>query len=199
MIMKLLKAIRRDRKGVTATEFAIVCPVMLLLIMGMGELAFQGYVQSVLTGEVQKAARDSTIDGNGSPAAAAVIDGKVKAAIGNILSKVTWDTPVRRSYAHFADISPEYFFDSNNNGKYDSGECYIDSNANGDWDADPSADGQGGANAVVVYQMGFTYSRLFPLASLAGWPSTVHIEAETILKNQPYKYANTADNLKVCT
>jgi hypothetical protein len=198
MMFKRLQAFVANCRGATVIEFAIVCPVFMLLIMGLAELAFQGYLQAALTGEVQKAARDSTIDGNATTDAAALLDKRVRAQIARIIGATTWDTPVRQNYAHFADISPEYFFDSNNNGKYDSGECFIDSNANGVWDADPSQDGQGGANAVVVYQMGFTYTRLFPIVKLLGWPATAHITAKTILKNQPYKYANTADNLKVC-
>lgn len=199
MMRTLVHRIRNNRAGATIIEFAIVCPVMLMLVMGLGELAFQGYLQAVLTGAVQKAARDSTIDGNATTDAGTVIDSKVKKAISQILKNATWDSSSRESYSHFADIGPEYFYDSNGNNKYDKGECFIDSNGNGIWDADPGAIGQGGANAVTVYTMGFTYPRLFPVGRLIGWSGTAHITAMTILKNQPYKYANTADNVKVCS
>lgn len=195
----LFKRLGRDARGVTIVEFAIVCPIMLLLMMGLSELAFQSYLQAILTGAVQKAARDSTIDGNGTADANAAIDNKVKYMIGSVIKNAAWDASSRENYSHFADIGPEYFFDSNGNGKYDKGECFIDSNGNGTWDADPGSSGQGGANAVVVYQIGFSYPRLFPLARMLGWPSTVHITAKTILKNQPYTYTANADDAKVCS
>lgn len=202
---RLLRRLRRNDRGVTIIEFAIVCPVMLMLMMGLGELAFQSYLQAVLTGALQKAARDSTIEGNGTSDATTLIDNRVKTTIGRIIKTATWDDvadptkPIRENYSHFADVGPEYFWDSNKNGKYDKNtECFLDSNGNGVWDADPGTTGQGGANAVVVYQMGFTYPRLFPIYRVIGWPNTVHLSAETILKNQPYKYQNTADDARVC-
>lgn len=198
MSKALLRQFAESKKGATIVEFAIVCPVMLMLVMGLGEITFQEYLQSVLSGAVQKAARDSTIDGNGSSEANTVIDNKVKSTVSLIIKSPIWDDATRTNYSHFADIGPEYFFDSNGNNTYDKGECFIDTNGNSAWDADPGASGQGSANAVVVYQMGFSYPRLFPVAGLLGWSSSAHITASTILKNQPYKFSNTADNTKIC-
>jgi Flp pilus assembly protein TadG len=197
---RLIRALRRSHRGATAIEFAIICPVLLLLIMGLGELAFQAYLQAALTGAIQKAARDSTIEGNNTASANTTIDNNVMVSVNTVIKNATWDTPIRESYAHFADIGPEYYWDNNPaNGKYDaSTECFLDANGNGVWDADPGASGQGGADAAVVYQMGFTYPRLFPLYKMLGWPSTVHIVAKTIMKNQPYKYQNTPDDTLIC-
>ena len=63
MSRRPLARLRRDRRGVTVVEFAFVLPVMLVLMMGMMELGYQAYVQSVITGAVQKAGRDSGIQG----------------------------------------------------------------------------------------------------------------------------------------
>ncbi|RYF52136.1 MAG: pilus assembly protein [Cytophagaceae bacterium] len=198
MSKTFLRQLAGSTKGATIIEFAIVCPVMLMLVIGLSEITFQEYLQSVLSGAIQKAARDSTIDGNGSSDANTVIDDKVKSSISLIINSAVWDNATRTNYSHFADIGPEYFFDSNGNSTYDKGECFIDVNGNSTWDADPGSSGQGGANAVVVYQMGFSYPRLFPVAGLLGWSSSAHISASTILKNQPYKFSNTADSTKIC-
>ena len=48
-----------DRRGVTAIEFGIVAPVLCLMILGLSDLAYQSYTQSMLEGAVQKAARDA--------------------------------------------------------------------------------------------------------------------------------------------
>ncbi len=58
--------LKRSERGATIVEFAIVAPVMLLLIMMMGELCYRHYVQAILTGSMAKAGRDSAIEGGGT-------------------------------------------------------------------------------------------------------------------------------------
>ncbi|MBB5714877.1 TadE/TadG family type IV pilus assembly protein [Sphingomonas aerophila] len=195
---RVVARLRGDRRGVTILEFAIVCPVLLILLMGLADICFQAYLQAVLTGAVQKAARDSALEGNGTETATTAIDDKVKGAVNGIIKTLVWDKASRQSFAHFADIGGEYYWDMNKNNSYDAGECFVDTNGNSRWDADPSTAGQGSANAVVIYRMGFNYPRLFPVAKLIGWSDTVHLTSQTVLKNQPYKFQNTADNVKVC-
>ena len=65
-----LRRLGRDRRGVTAIEFAFVAPVMCLLLLGLCDLTYQSYVQSIVTGALQKAGRDSTIQGAASRGAA---------------------------------------------------------------------------------------------------------------------------------
>lgn len=60
-LSRSLRHLRRDQAGATIVEFAFVLPVMVLLLMGLGEILYQEYAQSVLTGALQKAGRDSTI------------------------------------------------------------------------------------------------------------------------------------------
>ncbi|MFW2853152.1 TadE/TadG family type IV pilus assembly protein [Sphingomonas sp. TX0543] len=182
-MIALFRRLSRDRRGVTIVEFALVAPVMLILLMGLGDMLYQGYVQSVLTGAVQKAARDATIQGNAQNTAA--LDAKVTSMVQYIAPAATFASS-RKSYAYFGAAAPEPFIDTNGNGVRDPGECYTDINGNKAWDADPGATGQGGANDATMYTMTVTYPRLFPVASLIGWPSTLTISAMTFLKNQPY-------------
>lgn len=191
-------SLRRDVRGVTVIEFAIVAPVMLLLIMGLSDLAYEGYVEAVLTGAMQKAGRDSTIQGNDTTANGTAIDQKVMASVWTVVRSATY-TSSRKSYAQFGAIAPEVFQDNNNNGVYDAAsECFTDINGNKKWDADPGATGQGGAGDVVVYTMTITYQRLFPLSKLANLPSTVTLAATTLLKNQPYKAQTSYTPTQVC-
>lgn len=188
-----------DRRGATIVEFAVVAPIMLLLIMGLCDICYQAYVQSVLTGALQKAGRDSTIQGNDASAASTAIDTKVITAIRLIAKNATYAS-TRKSYVKFGDIAPERFDDTNGNGVYDAAtECFYDINANGTWDADPGTTGQGNANDVVAYTMTVTYPRLFPLAGLMGWPNRQSVSSTTILKNQPYKnQASSSTVVKIC-
>lgn len=171
----------RDRRGSAVTEFALLAPVLVLLLLGSMDLGYQAYVRALLEGAIQKAGRDSGIEG----ATTATIDDKVKAAIYPVAKNATF-TFTRKSYKTFSYVSPERFTDTNGNGVRDSTECYDDVNGNQRWDADPGSEGQGGANDVTLYTVVATYPRLFPLARILGWPSTQSATADTLLKNQPY-------------
>ncbi|WP_288938016.1 TadE/TadG family type IV pilus assembly protein [uncultured Sphingomonas sp.] len=181
----------RDRRGSTIVEFAIVVPVMILVIMALGDMLYRQYAQSMLAGAVQKAGRDSSLQGTDG----STIDGKVVAMMATMLvtprqscpstTAATWCS-TRYAYDTFTEVGPEPFTDGNNDGRCDNGEPYSDVNANGRWDANPGVGGQGGANAVALYTMTMTYQRLFPVARMFGWPATVTISASTLLKNQPY-------------
>lgn len=194
--VRFIPALRGDRRGAVLVEFAILAPVMLVMLMGIFDLLYQVYAQSILNGELQKAARDSGIEGGA--ANTAVIDAKVQTMVKKIAPSATF-TSTRKSYDTFSEVAPEPFTDSNGNGVRDPGECFTDENGNGSWDQDPGAAGQGGASAVTVYTMTATYPRLFPIASLLGWPTTQTVSATTLLKNQPYATQTTTANVTVCT
>lgn len=198
---------RGDARGATIVEFAIVSPVMAMLMMVIGDTLYQGYAQSLLNGALQKAGRDSGIQGNDAQSAG--IDAKVVGVVASIVGNpanscasnptgATWCS-TRKSYDTFTEVAPEPFVDTNGNGVRDAGECFSDVNANGSWDADPGATGQGGAGAVTLYTMRITYPRLFPVARLFGWSSVATIQANTLLKNQPYASQVTTPTSTVCT
>jgi len=201
-----LSRLRRDRRGITIVEFGIIAPVMIIMIMGLGDLIYQSYAQALLNGAIQKAARDSGIEG--ASANLSTIDGQVIAMVANVVRNpqqncgtntsgtATWCS-TRESYDSFTEVAPEPFTDANHNGVYDKGECFTDENGNGVWDADPGVSGQGGASAVTVYKMTITYPRLFPVAGLLGWSKMQTISATTLLKNQPYATQTTTTNVKV--
>ena len=58
----LCKRFAADTRGLTIIEFAIIAPTLLVLMMGTFDLGFRAYATSVLQGEVQKAARDATLE-----------------------------------------------------------------------------------------------------------------------------------------
>lgn len=178
-------ALRDDRRGATLIEFAIVAPVLLLLLMGLWDLLYQTYAQSILDGAIQKAGRDSAIEGGSTNAAS--IDAKVLAMARKIGGGARFATaPVRKNYSTFSTMKPENLTDKNGNGKCDKGEQFTDINGNGNWDLDPGLNGQGGAEDVTKYTVSIAYPRVFPMATLLGWSRTMTITSTTILKNQPF-------------
>jgi Flp pilus assembly protein TadG len=189
--------LREDRRGAVAVEFALVVPLFLMLIMGLCDLSYQAYVQSVLIGAVNKAGRDGTIQG----ATAASIDSAVLAQVQAAAPRAAFTTgyPLRKSYAKFGDIQPEPFVDLNGNSLHDNGECFTDINDNGLWDTDPGSNGQGGAGDAVAYTVSIVYPRLFPLQAWLGWGSNQTLSATTTLKNQPYALQQTISYDTVCS
>ncbi|MBW8744310.1 MAG: pilus assembly protein [Sphingomonas sp.] len=186
--------LKSDDRGSPAVEFVLVLPVALLMMLGLGDLAYQAYLESVLTGAVQKAGRDATIQGKAAETSA--IDQMVMDAVKVVSSRATFVSS-RKNYDNYTAVAAEPFTDTNHNGVHDAGECYSDVNGNNVWDADPGSSGEGGASDVSVYKMTATFPRLFP-TWLVGWSSTASITASTYLKNQPYATQNVVTVTTKC-
>ena len=191
-----MRRLWRNRRGNAITEFGLLAPVMLALFMGLSDVLYQAYLQSVLNGAVQKAGRDSGIEGGADNTTA--IDAKVQTSVRQLARSATFSSS-RKSYDSFTEVAPEPFVDTNGNGTREAGECYTDQNANQTWDSDPGTTGQGGANAVALYTMTVTYPRLFPIMGFFGVSNTQTISSSTLLKNQPYSTQSTTTAATVCT
>lgn len=196
MSHSLHKQLRDDARGVTVIEFAMIAPVMLLLMMGLGDLGYKVFVESILVGAIQKSGRDATIQGSGDKIP--TLDNAVIDAVRDVAPSARYVSS-RKSYSKFGNISPEYFTDANGNGVFDAKtECFTDVNGNGTWDIDPGLTGQGGASDVTVYTITIEYPRLFPIYGFLGWPPVETASATTILKNQPYTVQNAFSPQQVC-
>lgn len=193
-----LARLPRDVRGVTAMEFAIVAPVMILTLLGLSDLGYRVYAQSILDGAMQKSGRDSTLETNNTVDAAIELDAQVARAVHAIAPTATFATS-RKSYAEFGRIKREDYPDANGNGQRDVGECFEDLNGSGKQEDDPGLSGQGGADDVVVYDVTVTYPRIFPLGGLMGWSDKQVIKGRTILKNQPYNSQNIPPIKVICT
>jgi hypothetical protein len=184
MSVRLARRLASDTAGVTIVEFAMAAPVLLLAVLGLFDLGHNMYTASVIHGVVQKAARDSTIEGAADKADA--LDQRVTGAVQLIAPGATLQFN-RASYATFSEVrKPEDFTDLNDNGACDANEPFEDANGNGTWDADAGKEGFGGARDAVLYRVTVTYDRPFPVSRLIGQPGTFTTTARTVLRNQPY-------------
>jgi Flp pilus assembly protein TadG len=183
--------------GTTIIEFAVVAPVLLMIIMGGMEIGHLGYVKGITRAALQVAARDSGLESNSSSqnAVDAALRDRIKTVIPNASISIQ-----RRSYTDFTDVNtPEDFNDSNGNGLYDPNECFTDMNGNARWDADRGrTNSQGGADDVVLYTVSVSYNKIFPLWKLIGQPSTNVISAETTLRNQPFGVQSQQIGTRIC-
>ncbi len=180
-----LKRFRHDQTGATIVEFALVTPVLMVVLMGLFDLAYNMYANEMLNGAVQQAARFSTVEG--AAGRQEQIDSGVTAAVHAVAPGATM-TFDRKAYAGFSDVNrPEDWDDADNDGTCDNGEAFEDANSNGFWDANAGTDGMGGARDAVLYSVTIDYPRFFPIfAFLPGQSDTFSLTTNTVLRNQPY-------------
>lgn len=188
-----------DERAVTAVEFGLIAPFFLIALLGMFDLGHNMYTAQQLQGAVQKAARDSTIEGAMTTEAA--IDARVEAAV-KVVSPDATVTFSRSAYSNFSDIGKaEEFTDSTTNpdGVCNDGEPFEDANSNGTWDSDRGrTDSFGTARDALLYTVDVEYQRLFPVAGLIGQSNTFKLRVKTVLRNQPYGL-QAAPSVGTCT
>lgn len=201
-LRRLSSRLRRDTRGATIVEFAMVAPVMCLILLAGFDIAHSLYARAVLQGIVQKAGRDSALETGAADMTQAAIDervmGQAKALQNNATVLIT-----RRYYRTFTEVSAqraEDWTDTNGNGRCDAGEPYEDANQNATWDSDGGNAGQGGAKDATLYTVTMTYPRMFPAYRYLGGSSNAVIRAVTVLRNQPYdaQQAYAAPTVRNC-
>ena len=178
-------SLRRCQTGATIIEFALIIPVFLLLVLGGLEIAHTMYVQSVLTGQLQKAARDMSLEGASATSQQDAVLASVQKSVHAIIPSATI-TVIAKSYHDYSNaLDPaEEYNDADHDGSCDHGEAFVDSNRNGHWDADGSVAGRGGARDVVLLIGTASYDRL-PLGRMFSANPKMLLTARTLLRNQP--------------
>jgi hypothetical protein len=179
---KLAAALARCTAGVSAVEFALVSPIFLTMLTGLFDLGQMVYAKSVLSGAVQQAARDSSLETADTTRA----DRIVRGIVGPILPGTAIIT-TRVSYYDFADIGrKERWNDLNNNGTCDNNESYVDENRSTHWEADIGVSGNGGAGDVVLYTATAQYSPIFKIPFAPYNWNQRNLTATAVRKNQPF-------------
>ncbi|MDL2353328.1 MAG: TadE/TadG family type IV pilus assembly protein [Pseudomonadota bacterium] len=174
-----------DERGVTIIEFALIAPVLLLMLMGLLDLAFNMYTTEMLQGAIQNAARNSSIEG--ASGKDAQLDAIVTTAVRAVAPSATLAFD-RRAYSSFTEAGrPEDYTDVDKDGTCNHGEPFEDANGNGAWDLDRGKAGFGGARDAVLYTVTVNYHRPFPVAAfIPGQTNDFTMNAATVLRNQPY-------------
>lgn len=195
--MRALRQLRRDQRGAAVIEFAIIAPTLMMVLLGLMDLGYNLYAGTVLEGAIQKAARDSTIEGASS--SEGLLDDRVEDVVNDVVDGADVQF-TRKAYTNFQDVRrPEDFTDSNLDGDCNDGEPFEDVNGNHTWDDDRGRNGMGSARDAVLYTVSVTYDRPFPLMKLLGFNNQVTSVAHTVLRNQPYSSQQIAVTVGSCT
>lgn len=181
----IVSRFRADRAGEAAVEFALVGPLLILLLLASFELAIILFVGGTLESAVLVASRYGV---TGRTVEGVSREGRIRQIIaertlGMIdLEALTIDTLV---YPSFGDIGkPEPFTDANGNGKHDAGESFTDINGNGKWDSDMGSAGLGGPGDIVLYKIEYETGAITRL--LQPILGRIKHHAAVAVRNEPY-------------
>jgi len=194
----LIRSMSADERGVTIIEFAIVAPVLIVMLLGGFDLVHQSYVRSVLQGALNDAARRAAVEDPEFVAAGDTLEERVANLIIGQVDPIAPNAEIEIEQSNFYDFSgignPEKLMtDVNENGQYDEsdGDCFADLDEDGEYDTDTGREGIGGANDVVFYEATLTMPRLVPLHGFLGVAPEYNLRAETAIRNQPYEAQRT--------
>lgn len=188
-----LRGLARDQSGATIVEFAMLLPVMCILIMGVLDLGYRSYVTSIVQGSLHEAARMATVGG----VTTAEIETHVRDRLRDFSHEAEIETETK-SYSDFNGVNvPEAITqDTAPLGSYNAGDCYADANNNSTYDLDRGKGGLGGAEDVVHFEVRMTYPRIVPIGSFLGWSDDIEIVQNTVLRNQPFAGRNTGVTIR---
>lgn len=187
-----MRRIGQDQTGIATMEFALIAPVVTVLLFGFLEFAWVQSARSALESATMKGARliaaSDCPDLRDELLTQTIVRGmqhinSSDGALPKIESKAYG--------ASFGDVGePEPFVDgvSTKNGKYDFGEVFTDVNGNGKWDPDMGTSGSvGGAGQIVSYTATFRVKSMVPwIAKRFGDGSEDYpITATTVMRNEP--------------
>lgn len=193
--MKHERQIWKKEDGLAAVEFALLAPVMILMITGFLELGYVTFARSTLESATLEAARSAS-----ATECPANRDEEMRMMIARRMEVITSadgsgpNIVVKAYGGNFSDVhAPEPFTDEETkdrpkNKKWDTGESYTDLNGNGKWDDDIGVDGSlGAAGDVVSYTTSYNVASLVPFLSerLNNGRNYYPITASTVIRNEP--------------
>lgn len=184
------RRLRRDTRGVTILEFALILPAMLTLICGSIEFGHMLFARVVLEGAVTEAARLATASLETSETSRnTVMRASIIRSMGAFATAPNQTIAITAVvYRDFSTAFPETFTDTNRNGRYDLSEPFVDRNGNSIWDSAKPVAGStlGGPGDVVSYTVRFPKQVLFGfLGSSIGFGSgVIPLSATTVVRNE---------------
>ncbi len=176
-------------EGATAVEYALLLPVLLLMLLGIVEYNALMYASAVLEGATQIAAREGKTGYAQSGMTQQVyIYGIVKTRVTGLLDPNLLQIS-SKSYASLSAVGdPEPCISPSAPPCPGTvGVNFIDINHNGVWDADQGAAGLGGAGDIVLYTVTYPWSIMTPIMqNFMGTNGVFTLTSSSIVKNEPY-------------
>ncbi|MEP2102346.1 MAG: TadE family protein [Parasphingorhabdus sp.] len=181
---KLESLFCKDEEGATLMEFGLVVGPLMMILLGVTDLGYQGYLDTLAKSKLHEISRQAST----GALTVTQIEQKVEEELKPLLLKGVEPKVFVKSYFDFTSIGkPEKLLtDDNGDGNLDPGDCYLDGNRNGEFDVNFGNSGTGGPDDIVSYTIEIESPRLFPLAKMFGWSETMKTTNTTAVRNQPY-------------
>lgn len=178
----------RAREGVTAIEFAVLAPVLLLLMFAILEFSLIMLVSNVMesaTSITSRLGRTGFIEAGKSREQTILASIEKRAGTMLDAGKLSITAKHYEQFDQIGDAEP--WTDTNGNGIADPGE-YDDINGNGQYDSDMGLAGYGDAEDIVVYTVEYPWQIMTPIMRefLGDAQGIFPITAHAVVKNEPY-------------
>jgi Flp pilus assembly pilin Flp len=184
----LLARALNAESGMTAVEFALLAPTMLLLLFGIVEFCLVMMVTNMMENATNLSSRlGKTGFSEAGLSREATIRAAVVERLGDLIEPehLTIDA---KFYNQFDQIDQgEPWNDANGNGVPETGE-YTDINGNGSYDSDLGSAGYGGAEDIVVYRVEYPWPIITPIMRefLGNANGDFVVSAHAVVRNEPY-------------
>ncbi len=180
--------LKRDERGVTVVEFALIAPVLMMMIVGLCEFGLLLTAQTILDNSIFAASRaGKTGYSTSTSTQSQLILAAIRKATADYLdpAKISLTS---KAYSDYGSIGkPEPFTDTNSNGVRDAGEPFTDVNGNGTYDKDQGASGYGSSGQIVVYEANYDWTLMTPFVKrFVGTNGIVRVTSRIVVKNEPY-------------
>jgi len=182
-----MRNIIRNNDGNTIIEFAVVAPMLFLLLMGIIEFGLIYFTNSAMEGATNIGSRiGKTGFTTGGVNREAYIRSEINRLSGGFLNSSKLKISIL-SYSSFSNIGqPEPCISPPKApcpGR--PGINFTDINGNGTWDIDQGSANAGGAGAIVLYSSTYPWSLFTPLiSSFLGRGGIYTITATTAVRNE---------------
>ena len=132
-----------------------------MLLLGGLDLGYQSYLRAMLQGALNDVARSGSMEAPELGCEGETVEDQVRCAIetkSDVVARNATYRIVTRNFYEFSGVgrSEKLVTDHNNNGVYDTGDCWEDLNENGRYDSNAGRDGMGGADDVAFYEVTLT-------------------------------------------
>lgn len=181
-----MRSLRRNARGVTALEFAVVVPFVCILLFGIVDIGLETMLDALLERGVATASRIGlTVTVPTGQTRDQAIFNAVWRPVGVLLQNQSQLTMTTMTYPTYADIGqPEPCRDDS---YIRTGACsgpYVDVNGNGRWDADLGTTGAGGYGAIVRYHVSVTRPTFTGVLSLLNI-RLFTLQRTLVIQNEP--------------
>lgn len=186
--LALLRRFLRCRKGVSALEFALIAPALMLTLTGIIDLMLVMFVSALMEGGLRDGSRlgRTGFQPVGSTREEAILQKIADATLGLIDMDQAQITTLE--YNSFGAIGqPEDYTDVDGDGSYTAGEPWVDTNGNGVWDEDQGSPGIGGSSSIILYKVTYNWTLLTPLLpKILPNGDQIALQASVAVRNEPW-------------